>query len=420
MEFSPVKLVYGGEALGYAEGKTLLVSGVLPGERAEVEAESVSKGVTHARPLRVLETVPERVAPRCPNFGLCGGCHYQHIDPARQTAWKVEILRETLRRIGKIRWDSEIPAHQAEPWNYRNQAELKIALASQGWPEIGFFQSESHRLVGIDECLILSPRLNQVLKRLRDPERLDQLAGLQAAELLASDGDDKVAVTLRGRCARDKCEHIARSFLAEIAGVVSVTFDDGRSRRTFGEPALIYRVSGVDYRISPGSFFQASRFLIPDLVKTATSGAGGALALDFYAGVGLFSLVLARQFERVVAVESNPTAARDLEANARSAGARNLRVAAESAYDFLRRFAQPNVDFVLLDPPRAGLGKLTLERLAHLRPKRVHYVSCHPPTWARDIGLLCGRGYRLEAIEMFDFFPQTYHIEALARLTRGN
>ncbi len=418
-EINPIKLVYGGEALGHAEGKTILIPGVLPGERAEAEEVRTSKGVTHARLLRILEPAPERVAPPCPYFGVCGGCHYQHLSAAGQTRWKTEIVRETLRRIGKINWTADIPVHQAEPWRYRNQAELKVATGAAGGLEIGFFQAESHRLVPINECLILSPLLNTILAALRKRENLARLSGCRSIELLADDRDEKAAITFRGGFDQATSTEFARTIIGQIAGVVSVSFDEGAGLQTFGEEAVLYRVGEGDYRISSGSFFQASRFLIAELLKAATANQGGALAIDLYAGVGLFSLALARQFERVIAVESNPAAARDLASNGQSAGAANLRVEAQSAYDFLRRFAQPDADLVLLDPPRAGVGKPTLERLAHLRPKRLHYVSCHPPTWARDLAALIKEGYRIESVEMFDFFPQTYHIEVLARLSKS-
>src|SRR5712692_4841544 len=145
-EFAPHKLVYGGDALGHHQGRTVLVPRALPGERLEVEEVRTAKGVVRARPLRVLAPAPERVEPPCPYFGRCGGCQYQHFSPERQTAAKSEILRETLRRIGRISWDAEIPARTAHPWNYRNQAQLKVARQEDGQAVLGFFEAESHRL----------------------------------------------------------------------------------------------------------------------------------------------------------------------------------------------------------------------------------------------------------------------------------
>ncbi|HUZ45879.1 MAG TPA: 23S rRNA (uracil(1939)-C(5))-methyltransferase RlmD [Terriglobia bacterium] len=417
-EFSPHKLVYGGESLGYAEGQTVLAPYALPGERLEVEALRTAKGVVHARPLRVLEAAPERIAPPCPYFSRCGGCHYQHLGIEHQLKWKVEILRETLRRIGKIVWDQEIPVHQANPWNYRNQAQLKVAEMEPGRVEVGFFEAESHRLVPIDECKIISPRLNAVLRELRQPESLGRLGGCREIELLADDQDAQVRVTFLGNFAKSVAEDWAADLLEKVEGVATVVFAGEHHSGIYGEAGLTYQVGEFHYEISPGSFFQASRYLLPEFVNAAAETEPGELALDLYAGVGLLTLPLARRFKRVIGVESLPAAARDLEANAAMHGLERVQTARQTAFEFLRRFAQTGPDLVILDPPRAGVGKPTLKRLTELRPRRLHYAACSPPTWARDLAYLVEQGYRLERVEMFDFFPHTYHIECLARLIR--
>lgn len=428
-EFAPQKLVYGGDALGHYQGRTVLVPRALPGERLEVDPVRTAKGVVHARPLRVLAAAPERIEPPCPYFGRCGGCQYQHLSPERQTAAKVEILRETLRRIGRISWDTDIPTHAAHPWNYRNQAQFKVAPQEDGKVGLGFFEAESHRLFPIDDCMIISPRLNAILHELRGSDWSEPLAAFSEIELLADDRDEVVRMTLRGgidasRALDEQGSRLAEKCLELLPGVTSVAIERGRTFRVFGKPALSYAVGDFRYQVSHGAFFQASRFLLPGLVTAVASGgletsaqAHETLALDLFAGVGLFSLPLARRFSLVIAVEANPRSAGDLQANARAHGLRNIRVAPQTAFDFLRRFAQTEPDLVVLDPPRASVGSSTLKLLAGLRPRRIHYVSCYPPTLARDLGYLIERGYRLDSVELFDFFPQTFHIESLACLT---
>jgi 23S rRNA (uracil1939-C5)-methyltransferase len=467
-EFSPLKLVYGGDALGHHAGRTVLVPRVLPGERVEAEAIRTAKGVLHARPLRILEPAPERMAPPCPYFGHCGGCQYQHLNPEHQAAAKRSILREALRRIGKIIWEAEIRLHAGPPWNYRNQAQFKVARQPDGKAALGFFEAESTRLFPVDICLILSPRLNALLGELRSANWSARLAAYQEIELLADDRDEKVMLTLRGspgedvgpglpstsltlRPSRDEqrrtvapaateAEDLARDCLARLPGVVSVAYappshplrrparadrppaDElergGRDApaQVLGAPALLYTVGEFQYQISPGSFFQSSRFLLPELVAAVTEGESGLVALDLFAGVGLFTLPLARHFDQVISVEVHPPSSSDLAANARAQTLRNIRPVTRTVFDFLRRCAQSEPDLVVLDPPRAGVGIKTLKYLLALRPKRVHYVSCSPPTLARDLGFITAHGYRLNSLELFDFFPQTYHIESLARL----
>ena len=175
-EFSPVKLVYGGEALGFQAGRTVLTPRVLPGERAEVEEVRRQKGVMHARPLRILEPSPERIEPLCPISAAAAAASTSIFPTAAQMAAKTEILRETLRRLGQVKWEAPIPAHSGPAWNYRNQAQLKVGKAPDGAAALGFFEAESNRLVPIDACPILSPRLNALLAVLRSEPWISELA----------------------------------------------------------------------------------------------------------------------------------------------------------------------------------------------------------------------------------------------------
>lgn len=436
-QFAPVKLVYGGEALGFQAGRTVLAPLVLPGERAEVEEVRRQKGVVHARPLRIIEPSPQRVEPFCKYFGHCGGCQYQHMEYPAQVTAKVEILRETLRRLGQVKWEGHIRAHSGPPRNYRNQAQLKVAKSPSGTPLLGFFEAESNRLVAIDTCPILSPRLNALLSVLQGEPWISALAKVREIELLADDRDEKVMLTLAGEWDAQEAGTLAEKLLTELAGVSTVAVAKGDGGvRSYGEQHLMYRVREFAYRVSPTAFFQSARFLLDEFVaavvapslspadETASAAAmpiherTGGVALDLFAGVGLFTLPLAKRFDQVIAVEAHPQAAADLAANAASVPGKGIRVIASTAFDYLRRCAQRDPDLVIMDPPRAGVGVSTLKFLLNLRPKHLHYVSCSPPTLARDLAFLLRHGYRLDSVEMFDFFPQTYHIESLVRLSR--
>ena len=416
-EFSPVKLVYGGEALGFHTGHTVFAPLILPGERALVEEVRRQKGVVFARSLRILQASPERIEPKCPYFSRCGGCQYQHLAPEAQLGIKTEILRETLRRLGQIKWEGPITAHSGPPWNYRNQAQMKIGKSPDGAPALGFFEAESNRLVPIDACPIISPRLNALLSVLRTELWISELAPGTELELLADDQDQKVMLTLTGSWLEDEAETLATKLLAELDGVSTVAIARDESLKTFGEPYLTYRVGEFAYRIGPTAFFQSARFLLTEFVSAVTANVSGAVALDLYAGVGLFTLPLSKRFDQVMAVEVAPQATANLAANARTVPGRKVRAIAGTTFDYLRRSAQMDPDLVVLDPPRAGVGAETLRLLLALRPKRLHYVSCSPPTLARDLGFLLKHGYQLDSLELFDFFPQTYHIESLARLS---
>lgn len=446
-ELVPQKLIFGGDALGHHQGRTVLVPNALPGERVEVESLRESKGVVHARVRRVVSPSPARVQAPCPYFGDCGGCSYQHLSYEDQKLWKVEIFRETLRRIGKIAWDSEIAVYSAFPWCYRNQARFKIGNGGGTVAAVGFFASESHRLVKVDTCRILSPCLNATLAGLRN-YCLQLLDGITGIDLMADDTDHRVMLRLSGTIQYPRGERLAKAILASSPQVQSVAFQVGGRQIIFGRPFLDYQVGEFKYRISPGSFFQASRFMLPELVRVVatlgsepgaeahSSGAaaqdngGGrtarqpddvsSLALDLYAGVGLFTLPLSKRFDQVVAVESHSGCAGDLEANARRSGCENIRLVNQPVFKFLRRFAVSEPGLVVLDPPRAGVGFPTLKLLTGLRPKQICYVSCHPPTLARDLSFLVQHGYALTALDVFDLFPQTAHLESVAWLQQTN
>ena len=393
-EIDVQKLVYGGVGLGRLEGRAVLAPFVLPGERARVRGVSEKPGLVRAGLLEVLAAAPERVAPPCPYFMRCGGCQYQHAPYEMQLALKRGILEDQLRRIGKIASPPEIAVVAGEPWGYRNRVQLHIAKGA-----LGYREAQSNRLCPIEKCPIASPALNGAIAILRDMLRDPRWPRfVRGIELFT----DETGIQLN---VLETDYPVARRFFdwcaERIPGLVS--------------GALDYRAADRVWRVSHGSFFQVNRFLIDRLVETALEGAEGQTALDLYAGVGLFSLALAQRFASVTAVESGARAADDLRSNAARAGLA-LRVEQTDAEVWTEQLESAPA-FVLLDPPRAGIGRRMVERLAQLRPPQVTIVSCDPATLARDLAGLTGAGYRIDRLTLVDLFPQTYHLETVARLS---
>ena len=188
----------------------------------------------------------------------------------------------------------------------------------------------------------------------------------------------------------------------------------GRGAGIYSRAARLSREAGSLYRVAGGSFFQVNRYLIGALAEAGIGGASGGRALDLYAGVGLFSLPLARRFAQVTAVESGASAVRDLKLNAERAQAR-LEIVQSAALEYLGKL-ETAPEFVLADPPRTGLGKGVVERLAQLKPRLLTIVACDPATLARDLAGLFAAGYEIRRLTMIDLFPQTYHIETIAEL----
>jgi 23S rRNA (uracil1939-C5)-methyltransferase len=385
------KLVYGGDALARLNGRVTLAPFALPGERIRAAAEREKPGLIHARTLAVLDPSPQRVAPRCPYFGRCGGCHYQHAGYEFQLEAKRAILAEELRRVGKIEPPEEIAVVAADPWGYRNRAQLHIEKG-----RVGYREARSHKLCAIDSCPIASPKINQTIGALAGMLRDSRWPRfLRSVEIFTDERQVQLSVLETER-------PVARRFFDWCAETI---------------PGLV--AGALDYqdrfRVSRNAFFQVNRYLADKLVEIALEGAGGETALDVYAGVGLFSLDLARRFRQAAAVESGAAAAGDLAFNAERAGLANLRVERRTAEAYLDALERAP-DFVLLDPPRAGLGKAVVQRLIDLRPPAVTIVACDPATLARDLAALLGAGYRIEKMTLVDLFPQTYHLETVVRL----
>jgi 23S rRNA (uracil1939-C5)-methyltransferase len=427
MDITIEKLIYGGDGLAHHDGLTVFVPFVLPAERVAAEAVEQKKKFVRARVEKLLAASSERVEPRCPHFTVCGGCHYQHIPYEAQLQYKAEILRETLGRIGRIEWPGPIATHSGQPWGYRNRAQWKVRSlekasgnaeneASLG---IGYFRGSSTALCAVEDCAILSPLLLKTLLALRGVLAAGKLPqGLREIEAFADASDSQLLLTATFAKFPSRAAEVAETIRAIAPSLKSLLLHAPSHDRMelFGPGFLEYDVCGMTYRVGHFSFFQVNRDLVGDLVREVTDQEEpGRIAVDLFAGVGLFTVPLAKRFERVVAVEANPAAARDLEVNARGRGAIDVRTADAARY--LDR-CKEKPELVVLDPPRAGLTPGVAARLAALRPKRITYVSCEPPTLARDLKLFCDAGYAISEAHLFDLFPQTFHMEAVVRLRR--
>ncbi|MCU1258005.1 MAG: rRNA (uracil-5-)-methyltransferase RumA, partial [Bryobacterales bacterium] len=374
------KLVYGGEGLSRDGGQVVLTPFVLPGEEVRIETGEARSGVLRGRAVEILTPSEARIEPRCPYFGRCGGCQYQHATYEAQLEAKRAILTETLRRVGKIEAPAEIATVAAEPWEYRNRAQFHIEDRKLGYRERG-----SHKLCAIEQCPISSPKINECITILNGMLRDARWPKfIRSIEVFTDEGQVQLNVL-------------------ESDQPVAVRFFEWAAERIPGLVASSLDYAG--YRVSHNSFFQVNRFLIEQMVETALQGGEGARALDLYAGVGLFSLPLARKFESVTAVESGTGAVRDLQFNAERAGVK-IEAYAQTVDEYLESRGEAP-DFVLADPPRTGLGKHVVRKLIEWQPRAITIVSCDPATLARDMAALEGGGYRVERMTLIDLFPQT-------------
>jgi len=429
LRLSIEKLVYGGDGLAHADGNTVLVPYLFPGEEVPASTKSRKKKLIWADLLEVTAPAKERGTPKCPHFQKCGGCHYQHIAAAEQVRLKKEILRETLSRLAGISWTGEIVEHSAEPYGYRNRAQWALR---KGLPRaLGYFLPESSVIVPIDECPVLSPRLGDTFAMLQEMARSGKLPeSILEIEAFADSADEKIALNVAFEKFPSPPAELAAAFQTALPQLHSLLLLDQKKNRfeLTGPGYLTHEAGGYKYRVSHLSFFQVNRFLIEDLLETVTEAAEGSQALDLYSGVGFFTLPLAKKFQKVVSVDANLAATRDLHSNAEIAGV-TIVSHNEHAEEFLKK-RNEEPDFVVLDPPRAGLGSEAAAKLADLRAKEIVYLSCDPSTLARDLAVLTSSQrkpkevatpksqYEITEMHLFDLFPQTFHIETLVKLRR--
>lgn len=414
-------LAYGGQGIGRINGKVVFVPFTAPGDKAAVSITAEKKGFSEAVLVEVTAPSGIRQAPLCKYFGVCGGCALQHIKYSGQIEWKQKILKDTLERIGRLK-DIAFDAPQASsgPYHYRTRARFQVK--GKSW---GFFGHGSHAVVDIDSCPVLDERLEKAYAQAKG-----FLSGLDlplySAELALSPEDGMVVAVLH-------CERASafkwEGLLDAAPGIkgLEVRLDPrkkfrGRLVKTCGDTQVAYNSCGVRLRAPGASFTQANMGLNPALVKKAIEFAGlkeNSKALDLFAGCGNITLPVASVAGQAVGVEADRVSVESAKANAISNGIASAKfVAAQSALwlkEQFKKLEKHKPDVVILDPPRGGDIE-TAGALAMLRPGRIVYVSCSPPTLSRDLAALTSAGYGGVRACFFDMFPQTFHIEAVAEL----
>jgi 23S rRNA (uracil1939-C5)-methyltransferase len=415
------KGVYRGRGLGHVEGRVVLVPRAHPGDRARVRVVAVHAGWAEGALVEVLDAAPLRRPSPCPYVPRCGGCAYQDLAYEAQLQVKEAILRESLARA-RAPWDGDVTVHTSPERGWRMRASLHFA-ATQGGLRLGLRQEGTRRVVDVETCLQLSERMNRAARGLRQAlvERPAVWARLRGLDLLESpDGSALVAsleTTLSPR------EAPALAALGGDLGLCGFGVGTGRRHQWLhGTPFVEAVVLGVTLRAHARSFFQANRFLLEPLARTVVGlvPTGSGRVIDLYAGVGLFALPLgARGEAEVLAVEWADSAAENTRWAARRQGLDAVRIVTGDVAKALADTRPRAGERVVLDPPRTGAGQEVVGLVAGRDPEAVVYVSCDPPTLGRDLAAFASRGYRPDAVHLFDLFPDTFHMETIVRLRRS-
>lgn len=374
-----------GYGIAFAEGTTFFVALAAAGDELLVKINQRKGKTAFAEIVEIIKPSADRIEPRCPYFGACGGCNFQQLNYRAQLDAKVAIVRDCLTRIGRINHAAEISIiGSPKDYEYRARAQWHVDAQPR---KFGYFKRNSHDIIDVEVCPILTTQMQEVLTEARETIEWESFS----------------------------------SNIFEIEAAASGEQMSSIYSREILEPTseISFAASGETYFYDADTFFQGNPFLIEALIDAALKDARGETAIDLYCGVGLFTLPLARRFERVFAVEGNKKAIEFAEKNIENARLENVELFTENVGDWLAQSAFENLDFCLLDPPRAGAERETIESLLRIKPKQISYVSCEPSTLARDLRLLTENIYRIESIVAVDLFPQTHHVETVVRLARN-
>jgi 23S rRNA (uracil1939-C5)-methyltransferase len=426
-------LTHDGRGIAAIAGKKVFVPGALPGEEVRILRRKIRRGHDEADLLEILTPSPDRVVPRCAAFGICGGCAMQHVDAVQQREIKQKSLKDSLERIGRVsptRWLPPVFDVAAEgSWQYRRRARLAVRdVAAKGRVLVGFKEKRAAIVTDMHRCEVLSPPLGGLVDPLSDLiGQLSIRARLPQVELAV--GDNAVELVFRvldPPTADDRAslrrfgeQHGLRISL-QPGGLESVVPLDPDTPRE----ALYYDLPEFDVRIcfEATDFVQVNGPVNRRMVATAVELLrlqDSDRVLDLYCGIGNFSLPMARRAGHVLGLEGEASQVKRASQNAGLNDITNceFRVGDLAAVEGKEQWIRQSWNKVLLDPPRSG-AEAMVRNLPNTGAERIVYVSCHPATLARDAGILCGEGYRLEAAGILDMFPHTAHVEAIALFCR--
>ncbi len=390
---------YGGAGIGRDNtGRPVFVQGAIPGEKVRTAVTIEKPRYLHARVVEVLEASPSRCEPPCPHYGVCSGCHYQHMDYAEQLRAKHAVVVDQLWRIGGVKDAPVLPVIPSpEPWAYAND----VTFSPTGDGRLGFWSAPEQRVIAIDTCLVIEPPLlalyQDVDLDLAELRRLTLRRGTDEEMLAALEVEDIEAPELE----------------VDFPVSISIILPDGTAASLIGDPYLLQEVAGRVFRVSPGCFFHpnipVTELLVETVLRFAALG-GQEKVLELYSGVGLLTAFLAQGAQEITAVEANDDAVADLAANLD-----NLENV--SLYHGLVEDVLPALDFrpdlLVLEPGAYGVARDAIEPILALSTPRVIYIGSELASLSRDSRVISQAGYRLIEVQPLDMRPQTYLVDVV-------
>lgn len=433
-------LTHDGNGVAKIDGYPLFIQGALPQETAEIHVLKTLKNYGFAKIVEIKEPSPDRVKAPCIYFGKCGGCQLQHLSYEGQLKWKENMVKNVMKRIGKIDAPVLPVKGMQDPWNYRNKSQIPFSTTETG-PIAGFYKSKSHEIVDMERCLIQVGEADAIMANLK--KELEEI-GLQPYNEASHTGMLRHVVVRKGRATgevmvvlvtnkhkfpqKDAAIEVVRKLVPNVTSIVqNINIEKtnvilGNETYTlWGKDTIEDTIGGVRFEISARSFYQVNPVQTEVLYKQALDYAqlkGDERVIDAYCGIGTISLFLAEKAKQVMGVEIVEQAIEDAKRNAELNGFTNTYFEAGPAEEVIPRWYSDGkeADVLVVDPPRKGCDEALLQTIIEHKPKRVVYVSCNPATLARDLRILEDGGYKTVEIQPVDMFPQTTHCEAVAWL----
>lgn len=435
-------LTHDGNGVAKVDGYPLFIQGALPNEKAQIHVLKTLKNYGFAKILEIIEPSPDRVEATCQYFSQCGGCQLQHLSYEGQLKWKENMVRNVMKRIGKIDAPVLPVKGMDNPWHYRNKSQIPFAQSEAG-TIAGFYKTKSHAIVDMERCYIQTEEADTIMSGLK--QRLAHI-GLQPYNEETHKGMLRHVVVRKGRATNEvmvvlvtkarkfpqaeAAIQIIQELIPNVASIVqnintqktNVIFGD-ETITLWGKDVIEDTIGDVRFEISARSFYQVNPIQTEVLYKQALDYAnlqGDETVIDAYCGIGTISLFLAQKAKYVMGVEIVPQAIEDAKRNAEINGLTNTYFEAGPAEEVIPRWYKEGkeADVLVVDPPRKGCDEALLKTILAQRPKRVVYVSCNPATLARDLRILEDGGYKTQEVQPVDMFPHTAHVECVVLMSR--
>lgn len=435
-------LTHDGNGVAKIDGYPLFIKGALPNEKVEIHVLKTLKKYGFAKVVEIIEPSPDRVDAPCIYFDKCGGCQLQHLSYEGQLKWKESMVRNVMKRIGKIDAPVLPVKGMKDPWNYRNKSQIPFSMSETG-PIAGFYKSKTHEIVDMERCIIQVSEADAIMANLK--KELNDI-GLQPYTEETHEGMLRHVVIRKGRASgevmivlvttnrnfpqKDAAIDVIRKLVPNVTSIVqnvnsqktNVIFGN-ETITLWGQDTIEDTIGDVRFEISARSFYQVNPVQTEVLYKQALDYAqltGSETVIDAYCGIGTISLFLAQKSKYVMGVEIVEQAIEDAKRNAELNRFENTYFEAGPAEEVIPRWYSEGktADVLVVDPPRKGCDEALLNTIIEHKPKRVVYVSCNPATLARDLRILEDGGYETKEIQPVDMFPQTTHVECVAWMSR--